>query len=574
VTLETHAREHWGSRIGLILAMAGNAVGLGNFLRFPVQAAQNGGGAFMIPYFVSLLLLGIPLMWLEWGIGRYGGRHGHGTTVGMFQELWANPVAKYLGVLGLFMPFTVLVYYTYIESWTLGFTVFSGTGTLGQLADGADATSAEALRTAFAGFLSRYQGVVDGRFRPGPLAFAAISFLLLTLTINIWVLSRGIRGGIERLARVGMPVLLIFAALLAGYVLFLGNGPGGSSLQGLNYVWNPDLRALWDTDYTLAVYGKSPVQIWLAAAGQIFFTLSLGMGTIHAYASYLSREDDIALSGLATASTNEAAEVILGGSIAIPAAVMFFGLAQAREIAGSGSFNLAFATMPAIFAQLPLSQLLGVMWFGLLFFAGITSSVAMGTPIVAFLQEEFGLSRRRAALGLGITAAALVAPGVVFLGEGWVDEWDFWAGTFGLVLFAAVEVVIFVWIFGTRHVRGFWRRLVAPPDAVWEEIHHGADLRVPALFKYVVKWVTTPFLLVLLGVWFVQAAVPTLRFDDVARRVAAGVLDPGEAGHIVSVRWAARLALLAILTAGLLLVRAATRRAGLRQPAPTETVNR
>ncbi|MBK9548224.1 MAG: hypothetical protein IPO52_03705 [Gemmatimonadetes bacterium] len=122
---ETVQREQWGSRIGLILAMAGNAVGLGNFLRFPRQAVDNGGGTFMIPYFIAFLLVGIPLMWIEWGVGRYGGVRGQGSTPGMFDALWKNPVAKYLGVLGLFMPIIVLIYYCYIESWTLAWTFFS-----------------------------------------------------------------------------------------------------------------------------------------------------------------------------------------------------------------------------------------------------------------------------------------------------------------------------------------------------------------------------------------------------------------------------------------------------------------
>ena len=118
-------RERWGTRIGLILAMAGNAVGLGNFLRFPVQAANNGGGAFLIPYFVSLVLLGIPLMWVEWSLGRYGGVRGHGSTPGILDSIWNSRVAKYVGALGIFMPFIVMVYYTYVESWSLGFTFLS-----------------------------------------------------------------------------------------------------------------------------------------------------------------------------------------------------------------------------------------------------------------------------------------------------------------------------------------------------------------------------------------------------------------------------------------------------------------
>src|SRR5918998_3715359 len=124
----SNPNEAWGTRIGLILAMAGNAVGLGNFLRFPVQATANGGGSFMITYFIALLLLGIPLMWIEWGVGRNGGRFRKGHIPGMFAALWRHPAAKYLGVLGMVIPLTVMIYYTYIESWTLAFTFFSLTG--------------------------------------------------------------------------------------------------------------------------------------------------------------------------------------------------------------------------------------------------------------------------------------------------------------------------------------------------------------------------------------------------------------------------------------------------------------
>ncbi|HKK28323.1 MAG TPA: sodium:calcium symporter, partial [Gemmatimonadota bacterium] len=130
MSVETHKKEQWATRIGLILAMAGNAVGLGNFLRFPVQAAQNGGGTFMIPYFVSFLILGIPLMWIEWTIGRFGGRFGHGSLPGMFDALTdrKKPWAKYLGVLGLLIPLVIFIYYTYVVSWMLGFSFFSIAG--------------------------------------------------------------------------------------------------------------------------------------------------------------------------------------------------------------------------------------------------------------------------------------------------------------------------------------------------------------------------------------------------------------------------------------------------------------
>ena len=142
-------REVWGTRIGLILAMAGNAVGLGNFLRFPRQAVLNDGGSFMVAYFVALVLIGIPLMWIEWGIGRHAGRFGKGHVPGMFAALWRHPAAKYVGVIGLIIPLAVLVYYTYIESWALAYTLFSLTGDY----RGLD------TQGAMLGYLQSFQGI-------------------------------------------------------------------------------------------------------------------------------------------------------------------------------------------------------------------------------------------------------------------------------------------------------------------------------------------------------------------------------------------------------------------------------
>ena len=121
-------KERWGSRLGLVLAAAGNAVGIGNLLRFPSQAANNGGGAFMIPYLVCLLVFGLPMMYVAWSVGRFGGKHGHSTLPGMFDKMWKNRSSKYLGVLGLALPLLFCLYYTYIEAWCLGYAWFSLTG--------------------------------------------------------------------------------------------------------------------------------------------------------------------------------------------------------------------------------------------------------------------------------------------------------------------------------------------------------------------------------------------------------------------------------------------------------------
>jgi len=473
---EHSSHEAWGSRIGLILAMAGNAVGLGNFLRFPTQATVNGGGSFMITYFIALLLLGIPLMWIEWGIGRHGGRYRKGHIPGMFAALWHHPAAKYLGALGLVIPLVVLIYYTYIESWTLAYTFFSITK------DYWGRETQEAMVQYLQSFQSVGDATVHGTWKP-------FTVFLVTLSINIWIVSKGISGGIERLAKIGMPILFLFAVVLAAVVLLLPAQPGigATPADGLQFIYRPDLSGL-----------GSP-GVWLASAGQIFFTLSVGMGTLQTYASYLSRRDDILLSGVATSAVNETAEVVLGGSIAIPAAVVFFGVTGAVQVAASGAFNLGFATMPVVFQQLPLGHLLGAMWFGLLFFAGITSSVAMATPIVAFFREEFGFRRERVAWGLGGVVLAAGLLHVIWLDYGFLDEWDYWAGTFGLSLFAIIEVIIFVWIF--------------KPENAWRSLHDGADMTLPRLFKFVMTYVTPAYLLFIFCWWGYTDALPILLME-------------------------------------------------------------
>lgn len=474
-------RERWATRIGLILAAAGNAVGLGNFLRFPVQAAQNGGGAFMIPYFIAFLLLGIPLMWVEWAIGRNGGKYHHGHLPGMFDVIWRNPIAKYIGVLGIFVSSIIMIYYCYIESWTLAFSFFSITKTYFGLNDFDSMT----------GFLKSYQGVQSGYFSS---ILPAYCFLLVTLALNFYVLKRGIAKGIETLAKIGMPLLIILAIALAIRVVTLGtpdpvNFPERNVEQGFAFIWNPNFSMLGDA------------KIWLAAAGQIFFTLSVGMGTLEAYASYLREKDDIALNGLSTASTNEFVEVVLGGSIAIPVAVAFFGIPATLEIAKGGAFNLGFVSMPLIFQKLPFGDFFGCIWFFLLFIAGITSSVAMVQPLIAFLKEQFRLSHNKATAIVAIGTFISVHFVVFFFKYGFLDELDYWAGTFFLVLIGFLEVVIFAWIWGM--------------DKGWNEITSGADIKVPKFFYYVIKYVTPLYILSILLYWGFTDAVPTLLMSNI-----------------------------------------------------------
>ncbi|HVR43699.1 MAG TPA: sodium-dependent transporter [Thermoanaerobaculia bacterium] len=454
------AKERWGTRVGLVLAMAGNAVGLGNFLRFPAQAAQNGGGTFLIPYLISFVLMGIPILWVEWAIGRHGGQYGHHSAPGMLDHLGRQKWLKYVGVFGLFTNLTVASYYSYIESWTLAYVWHSIKGTF----RGTDATQ----------FFPDYLGVHAGSIFSVP--GEALFFFAITLALNVWILSRGLAKGIEIAARIGMPLLLLFGAVLAIRGLMLEPGDPGvvqSPLEGLNFVWEPDLSGL-----------TNPT-VWLAAAGQIFFTLSVGMGSIHCYASYLSRRQDIALNAASAGWMNEFVEVVLGSALLIPIATAYLGLnvVQAATAGGSG-FGLGFLTLPTLFNNWGwFAPIAGAMWFGLLFFAGITSSLAMGQPILAFLEDEYNFPRRKAAIAFGLAAFTLGFWCVWLYAGGSFDEFDFWTGTFSLVVFALFEAFIFAYIFGI--------------DKGWAEITRGADIRVPIVFKYVIKYVTPYFILII-----------------------------------------------------------------------------
>lgn len=476
-------RDSWGSRLGIIMAVAGSAIGLGNFLRFPVQAAGNGGGAFMIPYFVSLLLLGIPLMWIEWTLGRFGGGFEHGTAPGIFHSIWQkNRFIKYFGVIGIFGPLVIFIYYTFIESWTLGYSFYSLKGLYSHVTD----------QASMQAFLKGYQGLEKNHFftslAPGYI------FFLVTFAMNIFVIYYGVKGGIETLCKIAMPVLLGFGILLMIRVLTLGapdpSRPDWNLANGLGFLWNPDFSALWSA------------KVWLAAAGQIFFTLSVGIGVILTYASYLSKGDDVVLSGLTAVSMNEFAEVILGGSIVIPAAFVFFGPVGIQAIAKQGAFDLGFVTMPLVLGKIPLAPLFGFMWFALLFLAGITSSVSLAYPAVAFLEDEFNISRKKAVSIFALVSFFLCQPAIFFLGRGVVNELDFWGGTFCLVLFGTIETILFAWVFGM--------------DKAWAEIHHGADIRVPRIYKFIIKYVTPLFLLWILVMWFRQEWLPLMMLKGVS----------------------------------------------------------
>jgi SNF family Na+-dependent transporter len=463
--------QAWGSRLGVILAVSGSAVGLGNFLRFPGNAAENGGGAFLIPYFIAFLLLGIPIGWAEWTMGRYGGRKGFHSAPAIMGLWGRGRIARYLGSLGVLVPLVVYFYYVMIESWCLSYAwsyISGGVGIVpGQsVAEQVAASELYFNETTGANF--------DGLLTQGGL-HPSVFFWGITFALNIYFLYRGLSRGIETFCRWAMPAMAVCALIVLVRVLTLGTPdpslPDQSVAAGLNFMWNPDFAALGN------------FKTWLAATGQIFFSLSVGFGVIINYASYLKKNDDIVLSSLTASATNEFFEVALGGMITLTAAVVFLGLTATQASIG-GTFSTGFTALPVVFVRMPLGEFFGAIWFFMLFLAAITSSLSMLQPTKAFFEEALGLSHK----GATVLVAGICIAGnlfVLWFSKGLValDTLDFWVGTFMIFVVAGTQIICFSWVFGV--------------DKGLEEAHRGAQIRIPHVFRFIIRYVSPVYLIVI-----------------------------------------------------------------------------
>ena len=517
--MEKRSTESWNSRLGVILAVSGSAVGLGNFLRFPGQAAQYGGGAFMLAYFIAFLIIGLPICWAEWTMGRYGGQRGFHSSPGILNTVARHPTAKYLGAIGIIIPVVIYMYYVYIEAWCLGYSV---NFVLGNMEFG----SAEDAGAFWKGFIG-YENDGDAiGFRYDQVGF----YLVLVFILNFVLIYRGIAKGIELFCTYAMPTLILLAIIILIRVITLGTPvaeePAHNVLNGLGFMWNPNKvilqerdpgseeteKAIWtdieeivdrdrlqahqravEQDPNRRLYKRTVweqlhnPQVWLAAAGQIFFSLSVGFGIILTYASYLAKNDDVVLSGLSATSVNEFCEVALGGLITVPAGVAFLGVAG---VAGMGTFGLGFNVLPMVFSEMPLGSFFGFLFFFLLFLAAVTSSLSMLQPGIAFLEESLKIGRRRSVALLGFTTA-LGSLFVVYFSKDVkaLDTLDFWVGTFLIFILATIQIIVFGWIFGL--------------DRGLEEAHRGSVLRIPSFYGPVIKYVCPLFLLTIFFLWIV-----------------------------------------------------------------------
>lgn len=365
--------------------------------------------------------------------------------------------------MGVIIPVMIYMYYVYIEAWCLGYSYYFLTG---QLNLGDDVQ-------AYRNFWAQFVGATENGVAFGGGSKGVLIFLLTVFAVNFWLIYRGLSKGIEFFCKYAMPALVLLAIVTLVRVLTLGtpdpSKPEQNILNGLGYMWNPG-----DVSTQLA----NP-QLWLAAAGQIFFSLSVGFGVIITYASYLTNKDDVVLSGLSATSANEFCEVALGGMISVPAAYVFLG---AAGIIGQSTFGLGFNVLPLVFSKMPMPWLFGSVFFFLLFLAAITSSLSMLQPGIAFLEEGLGLNRKQSVSLLGlITSIGCLF--VVYNSKDLkaLDTIDFWVGTLAIFIMGTILIIVFGWGLGI--------------EKGWKEAHRGAEMQIPGFFKPIIQYVSPLFLL-------------------------------------------------------------------------------
>jgi NSS family neurotransmitter:Na+ symporter len=355
------ARGAWGSRIGFILAAAGSAVGLGNIWGFPTQVGQGGGAAFVVLYLACVFLICAPIMIAEIAIGRRAQK----DPVSAFRVIRPGTLWWLTGLLGVMAGVGILSFYSVIAGWTIAYIWYTGTGAV--------TGSQQQIGTFFSDFVGN-----------APLNFA-LTFTILVVTAGVIV--GGVRSGIERVTKVLMPLLLGLLLILAGRAITL---PGAGA--GLSYYMRPDFSRIWD------------ITILNAALGQAFFSLSLGMGAMITYGSYLTRKEHIAVSAMWV--------VLLDTSVALLAGFIIFpaGFSIPNFDPSSGGPGLIFTVLPRLFATLPGGHLFGAAFFVLLLMAALTSTISLLEVPVAHLIDAYGWTRRNAVIMLTGLTALLAIP--------------------------------------------------------------------------------------------------------------------------------------------------------------------
>lgn len=404
------SRSQWGTRAGFIMAAVGSAVGLGNIWRFPSVAYENGGGAFFIPYLFALLTAGIPILIMEFTMGhKY-----KGSAPLTYRRI--NKKAEWVGWWSVIVAFVISTYYSVIIAWAISYSVFSFNLGWG------DDTEA---------FLYKdYLNLADpgemGHLVPGVLIP-----LIIVWIVVLGILFKGVKKGIEVANRIFIPALVIIFIIIVIRAVTL---PG--ALSGLDAFFAPDFDKIMEPS------------VWVAAYGQIFFSMSIAFAIMITYSSYLPKKSDITNNAFITGFGNSSFELLCG--IGVFSALGFMATQQGVPIdkVVDGGVGLAFVIFPEIINQFPaFNELFGVLFFVSLVLAGLTSLMSITETYVAGLVDKFNISRNKAVL-FGGGLAALIS--LLFATQGglnFLDLTDYFINQFGVAFLGLVEVILMAWVF-------------------------------------------------------------------------------------------------------------------------------
>ncbi|WP_249871187.1 sodium-dependent transporter [Oceanobacillus saliphilus] len=409
-------RSQWGTRAGFILAAVGSAVGLGNIWRFPTVAFENGGGAFFIPYLFALLTAGIPILIMEFTMGhKY-----RGSAPLTFKRM--NRKTEWLGWWGVLVAFVISTYYSVIIAWALSYSVFSFNLGWGQDTEG----------FLFADYLNLT--VDPGQI--GNLVPGVLIPLILVWAIVLAILFKGVRRGIEIANRIFIPTLVIIFLIIVIFSLTL---PG--AITGVDAFFAPDFSKILNAD------------VWVAAYGQIFFSLSIAFAIMITYASYLPKKSDITNNAFIVGLGNSSFELLAGIGVFAILGFMAFTAGVGVDEVVAGGVGLAFVVFPAIINEFPfLNEFFGFLFFASLVLAGLSSLISIIETYVAGLVDKFNISRGKAVIFGGGFAAVI---SLLFATQGglfFLDAADYFINQFGVALVGLIEVIMIAWIL--REMKG------------------------------------------------------------------------------------------------------------------------
>jgi NSS family neurotransmitter:Na+ symporter len=388
MTERTSIHGQWSSRLIFILAATGSAVGLGNIWKFPYITGENGGGAFVAVYLLCIAIVGVPVMMAEIMLGRRGRQSPINTMAHLSKVENANPAWSLIGWSGVLAGFFILSYYSVIAGWALAYVVRAVGGTF----NGIDAESVQTVFNDLVGDPERL-----------------LAWHTLFMLMCMGVVAKGVRAGLERAVTFLMPALFVLLVVMVGYAM-----NSGYFAQGLEFMFQPDFKKVFYDCHTVAGIEQceasgAPV---LIALGHAFFTLSLGMGAIMVYGSYMPKESSIAGSAMLIA--------FLDTLVALLAGMAIFPIVFANGLEPGAGPGLIFQTLPIAFGAMPAGHLFGSLFFVLLVFAAWSSAISLIEPAVAWLVENRSMSRVRAAVWIGVTTW--------ILGLGSVFSFNLWSG--------------------------------------------------------------------------------------------------------------------------------------------------